>query len=251
MDIPIRLKDWIIFEDENIVAINKPSGLLSIPDREGKEVSLKRILQENYPSIFTVHRIDRDTSGLIIFAKNELAHKHLSTQFEIRQTEKIYQGLVIGSLTNQQGSIDSPIAEHPVKPGLMVINRKGKESLTDYEVLADYKIYSWLQFRIHTGRTHQIRIHMKDLGHPIVKDELYGDGKPLLLSSIKNKFKLSKNELEERPLMDRLALHALKLDIQSLNGKKLQLEAPLPKDLRATLQQLDKWKAKKVANDRR
>lgn len=248
METVIKLKDWIVFEDEDVIAINKPSGLLSIPDREGKDISLKRVLQNNYPSIFTVHRLDRDTSGLIIFAKNEIAHKHFSAQFEARQTEKIYQGLVIGSLSNKQGSIDSPIAEHPAKLGLMVTNRKGKESLTDYEVLNDYKIYSWLQFRIHTGRTHQIRVHMKEIGHPIVKDDLYGDGKPLLLSSIKSKFNLSKNELEERPLLARLALHALKLNIQSVNGNMLQFEAAIPKDIRATLQQLEKWKAKKVSS---
>ena len=239
-----KWQDWIIFENDDLIAINKPSGLLSIPDREGKEISLKKILQGKYPAIFTVHRLDRDTSGLIIFAKNEAAHKHLSVQFETRQTEKLYLGLVLGSIANKQGTIDSPIAEHPVKPGLMVINRKGKASLTEYEVIEDYRIFSWVQFNIHTGRTHQIRIHMKDIGHPIVKDELYGDGKPLLLSSIKHRFKLSKNELEERPILDRLALHAWKLSFITPAGESLTLEAPLPKDLRATLQQLGKRKAK-------
>lgn len=244
MELPIKLNDWIIFENDDFIALNKPSGLLSIPDREGKEISLKRILQEKYPAIYTVHRLDRDTSGLIIFAKNEATHKHLSAQFEARQTEKLYLGLVLGAPANSEGSIDSPIAEHPGKSGVMVINRRGKESLTDYKVLEDFKVYSWLQFQIHTGRTHQIRIHMKDIGHPIVKDELYGDGKPLLLSSIKHKFKLSKNELEERPLLDRLALHAWKLKFNNNKGETLEFEAPLPKDLRATLQQLEKRKKK-------
>lgn len=241
----IKLSDWIIFENDDFIAINKPSGLLSIPDREGKEISLKKILQGKYPSIFTVHRLDKDTSGLIVFAKNEQAHKHLSVQFEARQTEKLYLGLVTGAPSIPSGSIDAPIAEHPVKLGLMVINRRGKESLTDYEVLQDFGIYAWVQFRIHTGRTHQIRVHMKNLGNPIVKDELYGDGKPVLLSSFKSKFKLSKNELEERPMLDRLALHAWKLKFTGMNGDTLELEAPLPKDLRATLQQLEKRKKPK------
>lgn len=242
----MKLNEAILFENDDLVAINKPSGLLSIPDREGKEISLKIMLQEKYGQIFTVHRLDKDTSGLIIFAKQEAAHKELSRQFEERQTKKIYLGLVLGSPAVPKGTIDLAIAEHPVKKGTMVINRLGKEALTDYEVLEDFSIYSWLQFRIHTGRTHQIRVHMKDLGHPIVCDELYGDGKPVLVSSLKSKFKLSKNEEEERPILPRLGLHAYQLTFKDGNGKMIELEAPVPKDLRATLQQLEKRKKGKV-----
>jgi 23S rRNA pseudouridine1911/1915/1917 synthase len=241
----MKLGDWIVYENNDFVALNKPSGLLSIPDREGKETSLKTLLQEKYGQIFTVHRLDRDTSGIIIFAKNEETHRHLSKQFEERQTEKFYTGLVIGSPANKKGSINVPIAEHSVKRGMMIIHQRGKEALTDYEVLQDFGIYSWVQFRIHTGRTHQIRVHMKDIGHPIVCDELYGDGKPVLLSSIKSKFKLSKKEEEERPILNRLALHAYKLKFTDVNGKVFELEAPVPKDIRATLQQLEKRKKSK------
>jgi 23S rRNA pseudouridine1911/1915/1917 synthase len=239
------MKPEIIYESDQFIGINKPSGLLSIPDREGKEPSLKSLLQQKYSTVFTVHRLDKDTSGLIVFAKNEAAHRHLSMQFEERQTEKIYVGLVLGSPTTQSGTINLPIAENMVTRGTMIINRRGKESITDYEVLESFGSYSWMQFRIHTGRTHQIRVHMKDLGHPIVCDELYGDGKPLLLSSLKSKFKLSKNELEERPLLNRLALHAFKLSFADLTGEKITLEADLHKDLKASLQQLAKWKKKK------
>ena len=174
--------------------------------------------------------------------KNEIAHKHLSQQFEERQTEKIYLGLVLGSPAEKKGTIDAPIAEHPGKKGLMTVYRKGKESITDYEVLEDFKIFSWIQFQIHTGRTHQVRVHAKHIGHPVVCDELYGDGKPILLSSLKHKFKLSKNELEERPILSRLALHALSLQFATTKEEILKLEAPLPKDLRALLQQLRKRK---------
>ncbi|MBO9658730.1 MAG: RNA pseudouridine synthase [Chitinophagaceae bacterium] len=238
------MKDWIIFKNDDFIAINKPSGLLSIPDRMGKEISLKAMLQETFGQIYTVHRLDKDTSGLIIFAFNEEAHKHFSQQFEARLTEKIYQGLVIGSPVKEEGSIDARIAENTVRKGLMMIHARGKESLTDYKVLEDFGIYSWMQFRIHTGRTHQIRVHMKEIGNPIVCDELYGDGKPVLLSSFKNKFKLSKNELEERPILGRLALHAFQLKLSGIDGNKIELEAPLPKDMRATLQQLEKRKKK-------
>ena len=264
----IKISELIIAETADFVALNKPSGLLSIPDREGKDISLKKLLIEKYArpddpvgrgSIFTVHRLDKDTSGLIVFAKNENAHKHLSQQFETRQTEKIYVGLVLGSLAQKKGSIEAPIAEHPVKKGLMTVYRKarpddrrlkdsaghavgrGKESVTDFEVLEDFKIFSWLQFQIHTGRTHQIRVHAKHIGHPIVCDELYGDGKPVLLSSLKHKFKLSKNEWEERPILNRLALHASSLQFVNTSGEQIKLEAALPKDLKALLQQLRKW----------
>lgn len=240
----MNVKELIIAETENWVALNKPSGLLSIPDREGKEVSLKVMLKEKYGDIYTVHRIDKDTSGLIIFAKNDVAHKHLSKQFEERHTKKIYQGLVLGSPAVSSGTIEASIMEHPAQNGTMIIHRKGKEALTDYEVLADFGIYALVQFRIHTGRTHQIRVHMKDLGYPIVCDPLYGDGKPLLLSAIKSKFKLSKNELEERPILGRLALHAFQLSFTDMDGQTVDLEAPLHKDMRATLQQLEKRKKK-------
>ena len=198
-----------------------------------------------------MHRLDRDTSGLIVFAKNEIAHKHLSIQFvpkdsfgEERTAEKFYLGLALGSLTDKKGMIDAPIAEHMVKKGMMTVHRKGKDSLTGYEVLEDFGIYSWIRFQIYTGRTHQIRVHAKHIGHPIACDELYGDGKPIFLSSIKHKFKLSKNEEEEKPILNRLGLHAQKLKFTDVNGKIFDLEAPLPKDLKAILQQLRKWKNK-------
>ncbi|MBZ4189552.1 RluA family pseudouridine synthase [Niabella sp. 3A5MI-3] len=238
----MNIQNLIIFEDDDLIALNKPSGLLSIPDREGKEPSLKELLQERYSTTFTIHRLDRETSGLIIFAKNAAAHKHFSQQFEARKTIKIYNGLILGSVTEPEGSIDAPIAENMVRRGTMIIHRRGKQALTDFRVLRDFKIYSWMEFRIHTGRTHQIRIHTKEIGHPLVGDVIYGDGKPVYLSSFKSKFNLSRDVLEERPLLNRLALHAARLKIMNKTGDWQELEAPLHKDLRATLQQLEKRK---------
>jgi 23S rRNA pseudouridine955/2504/2580 synthase/23S rRNA pseudouridine1911/1915/1917 synthase len=234
----------ILFENDAFVAINKPAGMLSIPDREGKEPSLKAALREKYGNIFTVHRLDRDTSGVIVFAKDEATHKFLSEAFEHRDVEKLYQGLVQGSLPQTSGSIDMPIMEHPAKAGTMVVNRHGKASLTDYEVLEDLGLYSLVQFRIHTGRTHQIRVHMQALGHPIVCDELYGEARPILLSSFKRNFKLSKAEEQERPILSRLALHSQLLHFKDAKGEFHTIEAPLPKDIRALMQQLKKWKVK-------
>ncbi len=234
------MKPEILFENENIIAVNKPSGLLSIPDRMGQEVSLKTLLQESLGKVFTVHRLDKDTSGVIVFAKTEDSHKYLSKIFEGRDVEKYYTGVVNGTLMHKEGSIDAAIMEHPGKQTKMMIHKKGKPSLTDYKVTGEFGAYSFVDFRIHTGRTHQIRVHMQYLGNPIVCDELYGDGKPILLSSIKRKFKLSKNELEERPIMNRLALHSRVLKFNDERGAPVELEAPLAKDFKALLQQLKK-----------
>jgi len=238
----MRIDDFVVYEDDSLIAINKPAGLLSVPDRLGKDISLKRILQEKFGSIFTIHRLDRNTSGLILFAKTDSAHRHLSMQFEARTTSKIYYGLLSGTPETDHGTINVPIAEHPVKKGTMITTNKGKEAITDYEVTEKFSRFSWTKFRIHTGRTHQVRVHAKYIGHPIACDEVYGDGKPLLLSTLKHRFKLSKDLEEERPLLNRLALHSSVLTVTDETGKEHVFEAPLPKDLRATLQQMRKIK---------
>jgi len=230
----------VIFENDSFIAINKPAGLLSIPDRVQSEPSLKDMLLEKYGSIFTVHRLDKDTSGIILFAKTEAAHKYFSRLFEERKIEKYYQGLVIGCPAQKKGTLDAPISEHPTQKGLMVVHRKGKPSVTDYEVLEDLKQFSLIQFQLHTGRTHQIRVHCRNMGHPLACDELYGDGKPILLSSLKKKFKLSRHDEEERPMLNRLALHSYRLKFTDTDGKLIDLEAELPKDIRALIQQLKK-----------
>ncbi|MBS1564463.1 MAG: RluA family pseudouridine synthase [Bacteroidetes bacterium] len=230
----------ILFENDDFVVIDKPAGLLSIPDRTQSEPSLKDILLDKYGAIFTVHRLDKFTSGVIVFARNEESHKHLSQQFEERSTRKIYNGLVMGQPPQESGVIEVPITEHYSQKGLRMTADKGKPAITEYEVLESFRQFSWMQFHILTGRTHQIRVHMKHLGHPIVCDDLYGDGKPVLLSSFKRRFKLSKNEEEERPILGRLALHAAQLSFKDREENQQQFEAPLPKDLRALLQQLRK-----------
>ncbi|MEP6584305.1 MAG: RNA pseudouridine synthase [Ginsengibacter sp.] len=231
----------IILENNDFIALNKAAGMLTIPDRhDDTQLSLYKYLQQEHEKIFIVHRLDRDTSGLVLFAKNEETHKHLSQLFEQRKIEKFYLGIIHGSLGIKEGSITEAIAEHPFQKGVMTVNKKGKASTTDYRVLEEYGIYSLVQFQIHSGRTHQIRVHMKFAGRPIICDPLYGDGKPILLSSFKKKYKLSQHDEEERPIMNRLALHSQKLNFRDLRGNDHAIEAPLPKDMKAFLQQLRK-----------
>ncbi len=231
----------IIFENDDFIAINKEPGMLTLPDRyDETRLSLYKILNQKYAKIFIIHRLDRDTSGLILFAKNEAAHKYLSQLFEQRNIEKKYLGIVRGNMPEKKGSIIEPIAEHPYHKGEMVISKKGKPSLTNYEVLEDYGMYSLVQFEIQSGRTHQIRLHTKWVGHPIICDAVYGDGRPVLLSSFKKKYKLSQDDLEERPIISRLALHSTNLHFKDIHQKEFSIEAPLPKDMKALLQQLKK-----------
>ena len=231
----------IIFENEQFVAINKPPGLLTIPDRHDDILpSLYKMLQQKYEKIFIVHRLDRDTSGIILFAKDEATHKYLSQLFEQRKVEKFYLGIITGALQNKTGSIEEPIAEHPVQNGMMAVNKKGKPSKTDYEVLENYGLFSLVKFQIHSGRTHQIRVHMKHLGHSLACDEMYGNGTPVMLSSFKKKYKLSVHDDVERPILNRLALHSSQLIFKDANGIQHDLPAELPKDMRALLQQLKK-----------
>ena len=241
----VKIKWEIIQENEHWLAVHKPAGLLSVPDREQSEPSLKDLLQERYGKIWTVHRLDKPTSGILVYARNESSHQWLSRQFEERKVEKIYYGLVSGTPVHPSGMIDMPIMEHPAKPSTYLTHAKGKSSQTSYEVIRSFGTYSWLKFQLHTGRTHQIRVHMQYLGHPLVADELYSNNSSLLLSSIKKKkFKLSLADEEEKPLLSRLALHAASLAFTDEQGVTHKLEAILPKDLSATLKQLEKWSKK-------
>lgn len=238
------LDKYILFKDEDLIVVNKPAGLLSIPDRFNEQLpSLSKILEQHLGKIWVVHRLDRDTSGVMVFARNEETHRFLSNQFSGRKTEKIYLGLVTGRIWEKEGKIDTPIMEDPGKKGKMTTGKKGREALTTFSVLESFNLYTFLQLHIFTGRTHQIRVHLKSIGHPVAMDELYGNGKPFYLSFIKKKYHIGKFQEEEKPLMSRMALHASSLSFEDKNGQRLLFEAPLPKDFQAVLSQLRKHAA--------
>jgi len=232
-----------IYEDDDLVIVNKPAGLLVIPDRfDALLPSLNKILEAKMgQKIWVVHRLDRDTSGVVCFAKNEQAHRYLSILFQERDVSKFYAGLVTGIVVPAEGRIEGAIAEHPAVNGKMIVAKKGKVAVTDYKVVEQWPLYALVQFRIHTGRTHQIRVHMQSIGHPLVCDELYGDGEPFLLSKIKRKYRLSEKDEVEKPLLSRIALHAYRLEFDKEDGTHIVAEADLPRDISACVKQLNKW----------
>ncbi len=236
-------KPEILFEDEHLILANKPPGMLSVPGRFAPEKpSLLAWLNQRYGKVWAVHRIDRETSGLICFARNEEAHRHLSQQFEQRTVEKTYLALLDGPSVPEKGSIDRPIAESHSHPGKMTVAQKGKPALTHYKVIERFRQFTLVEARIETGRTHQLRVHFESIGHPLAIDSLYGRREAFYLSEAKQKgFHLRRDE-EERPLMSRIPLHAWKLALSHPHsGERLLFEAPLPKDFAAMLKQLRKW----------
>ena len=238
-----KQKPEILYEDEHLIVANKPPGLLSIPDRFAPEKpNLLGLLNQRYGRAWTVHRIDRETSGLICFARNEEAHRHLSQQFEQRTVVKTYLALLDGPALPEEGTIDRPIAESQNQPGKMTVAKKGKSAVTHYKVAERFRQFTLVEARIETGRTHQIRVHFESIGHPLAVDSLYGRREAFFLSEVKLKrYQLGRDE-EERPLMSRMPLHAWKLALEHPHtGERMEFEAPLPKDFAAVLKQLRKW----------
>jgi 23S rRNA pseudouridine955/2504/2580 synthase/23S rRNA pseudouridine1911/1915/1917 synthase len=233
----------LLYEDSDLIVANKPAGLLSIPDRFVPEKpNLQHMLNHAFEKVWVVHRLDRDTSGLICFALNESAHRHLSLQFQERTVQKTYLAIVNGVVHKDQGTIDRAIAPHPAQSGKMMAGSKGKKAITHYKVVERFRQFTLLELELETGRTHQIRVHLEALGHPLIVDELYGRRAAFFLSEVKQRgFNLAQGK-EERPLLTRQPLHALRLNLlHPASEQPLTLEAPLPKDMNAVVKQLKKW----------
>ncbi|HRK26296.1 MAG TPA: RluA family pseudouridine synthase [Chitinophagales bacterium] len=233
----------VIHEDNDIIVVNKPAYLLSIPDRYNPNIpNLQAFLRNRLPSVLTVHRIDRETSGIICFAKNEAAHRDLSMQFEKHTVRKIYHAIVEGILPEEVAEIDLPIAEIPSKRGVMNINyQTGKPSVSKYRIIEQFKNYAYVEILLKTGRTHQIRVHFQAIGHPLAVDSVYGGKEAFYLSSVKKNYHLKKYE-DEKPMTDRITLHAYSLEfIHPTTNETVLYTAPLPKDMSAMLKQLQNY----------
>ena len=226
-DIPLD----VVYEDEDVIVVNKPVGMVVHPapgHRDGTLVnallhhcgdSLSGIGGEKRPGI--VHRIDRDTSGLIIAAKNDAAHLGLSAQLADHTLARTYECLVVGNLRQDRGTVDAPIGRHPTDRKKMAVVANGRRAVTHWEVIARYPGVTHVRCRLETGRTHQIRVHMAHIGHPILGDTVYGSKKPV-------------------PGLTGQCLHAVGLRfLHPRTGKTVELHCELPEEFQAYLRKLE------------
>lgn len=242
----------VLYEDADLVVVDKASGIAVLADRwDDSKERLDELLNARYAGmvassdaatppipfphrVFVVHRIDRDTSGLVVFAKTAQAHRNLSSAFEGRLVKKTYLAVVHGVPAWTETLCDLPLRPDGDRDHRTVIDRaRGKASTTAFRVLGSYGHLTILEAKPETGRTHQIRVHAAALGHAIVGDPLYGDGRPIRLSSFKRGWR--GDPIEERPLINRLALHAARLRFDSHDFRAL-----LPRDLSALVIQMEK-----------
>ncbi len=226
-DIPLD----VVYEDDDVIVINKPKDLVVHPaagHADGTLVnallahcgdSLSGINGEKRPGI--VHRIDKDTTGLLIVAKNDFAHQSLADQLKDHTLHRVYEAIVCGSVRDDAGTIDAPIGRHPVDRKKMAVTEKNsREAVTHFTVLARYRGYTHLQLQLETGRTHQIRVHLSHRGHPILGDMVYGRKKP---------------ELGQ----DTQCLHARSLTfIHPRTGEAMTVTSELPEYFREVLRKL-------------
>lgn len=231
------MKTKILYEDANILAIDKPSGISVHGDGRTKEKTVADWILKNYPKMKNVgeneiyeskkikteikkpgivHRLDRDTSGVLLLAKNEKAYLFLKNQFQNRGIRKIYVAIVSGNVKNERGIVNKPIGRSPKDFRRYLAGRGARgemrEAVTDYKVLKRLPGFTALEIRPKTGRTHQIRVHMKFINHPIACDSLYNPGKPCPKG------------------IKRLALHARSIEFKNLKGETVKIESKIPKE---------------------
>jgi RluA family pseudouridine synthase len=246
----------VLFEDDHLLALDKPSGLLTSPDRyDPLRPNLMKLLhagisdakpwakERGLTYLMNAHRLDFETSGVILLAKSKPVLVQLANLFGAEKPVKRYVALVRGAPAEDRFETDAKLAPHPVKVGLIRVDSKhGKKSRTIFTVLEKFSGYTLLRCEPLTGRTHQIRVHLRHLGLPIVADELYG-GKPLLLSRLKPNYRLKPGKTE-RPLMSRVALHAEQLELlHPVTGQTVSITAPWPKDLKVAVKYLREFAA--------
>jgi len=243
-DIPLD----IVFEDEYLIALNKQAGIVVHPSRGIGSGTLVNGLVHYAESLSLaggkfrpgiVHRLDKDTTGIMLVAKTDEAHWRLAQQFEHRKVEKAYLAVVEGQMELLGDMIDLPLGMHPVfRDRCAVRKTSGREAQTVYQVTEAFRGYSLLTLKPRTGRTHQLRVHMSYMKHPLVSDRIYG-GRLLGLAELSGDQSLSGD-----PIMERQALHAWKIQFRHpISGKQLQFEAPWPRDFERLVEALRKYRS--------
>lgn len=238
MKYPI-FKDLIIFENDDYIVVNKPPFVASLDERSAAgEVNILRLAKQYSSDAQVCHRLDKETSGAIVIAKNPEAYRNLAMQFERRKVKKVYHAVVDGQFQFDNLFIDLPILNDGNK-NVTIDRQEGKRAETYFNTIKHYKHYTLVECKPVTGRMHQIRIHLATQRAAISGDHMY-KGKPVYLSSIKKGYRISKDE-EELPIMKRFALHAKEIVFKGLDEQEIQIEAPYPKDFATLLKLLDKF----------
>ncbi len=233
-DIPVD----IVYEDEHLAVVNKPKGMVVHPapgnytgtlvnallyHMKGRLSSINGVIR---PGI--VHRIDKNTSGLLMIAKTDEAHLGLAEQIKKHSFERVYEAILVGNLKDDEGTIDAPIGRHPEDRKKMAIVKDGREAVTHYRVLERFQGYCHVEFKLETGRTHQIRVHSKSVGHPVLGDTLYGAGK-------------TKFELQNKSIIEEQTLHARTVGfVHPVTGETLSFTSELPEYFDTLLTKLRK-----------
>ncbi|GAA0489262.1 MULTISPECIES: 23S rRNA pseudouridine(1911/1915/1917) synthase RluD [Tatumella] len=220
----------IVYEDDDILVINKPRGLVVHPGAGNPDGTVLNALLYHYPAIADVpragivHRLDKDTTGLMVVAKTVQAQKHLVDCLQRREITREYEAVAIGTMT-AGGLVDEPISRHPTKRTHMSVHPMGKPAVTHYRIMEHFRAYTRLRLRLETGRTHQIRVHMAHLSHPLVGDQLYG-GRPRPPKGASDDF------ISVLRKFDRQALHATMLRLyHPITGIQMEWHAALPEDM--------------------
>jgi 23S rRNA pseudouridine955/2504/2580 synthase len=235
----LNFDDLIIYEDNAIIAINKPPFIASLHERLDTNIqSIIQLVKDVNPDYALCHRLDRETSGVMLVAKNAEAYRDVAIQFEKRTIKKIYHAVVSASVALDNLVVDLPLYTDS-KRRVQISKKSGKPSLTIFNTIKQYKHFSLLACEPQTGRLHQIRVHAASQNLPLVCDELYG-GKVPELSLIKRKVKYGADETN-KPMMSRVALHAFSISFDSPDKGPVSVNAPYPKDFNVLIKLLDKY----------